>query len=487
MERIKTWFTSKIRYFWGNWICAAGSVLSVTIVILMLIMLGLFVANELLGRHSNPYLDLVAFMMLPAFLILGILLVLLGNYVRKRREKQGIVTQYAPDLGGTVLVRKVAMVAVAGLIVLVGFGTFSYEAYHFTDSNQFCAHVCHTVMTPEATAYANSPHSNVPCVKCHIGPGASWFVRAKLSGLRQVVAVATNSYSRPIPAPVENLRPARETCEVCHRPSQFHGSRLAVKKHYGRDRDNTEAITANLLYVGGPDSGKGKATGIHWHVDPGNSIRYRHLDEERQEIVEVVLTTDAGEIHYLRSGEEVEPDEGQWRTMDCVDCHNRPTHIYELPVAAVDEAMAAGKLDHSIPYLKREAVRVLEEVSPTENTAAAVSARLMAIYTTEHPDDLEAIRADLGSTSSVLAGIIDRNIFPEMNITWGTYASNLGHFDVEGELDESGCFRCHDDELEADTGATITQDCDLCHNLLAHEETDWEGLPGVDTSELFAR
>ena len=79
------------------------------------------------------------------------------------------------------------------------------------------------------------------------------------------------------------------------------------------------------------------------------------------------------------------------------------------------------------------------------------------------------------------------NIFPDMNIVWGTYRSNLSHFDLDGEIGTNGCFRCHDDEHEAESGEYIRQDCDLCHNLLAYEEAGWKGLPGVSPEELFVR
>ena len=84
----------------------------------------------------------------------------------------------------------------------------SYRVFEETESPQFCGALCHTVMKPEYTAYKISPHSRVRCTECHIGPGASWFVRAKLSGLYQVYATVTDVYPRPIPVPVQNLRPA---------------------------------------------------------------------------------------------------------------------------------------------------------------------------------------------------------------------------------------------------------------------------------------
>ena len=90
-------------------------------------------------------------------------------------------------------------------------------------------------MKPEFTAYQNSPHARVECVACHIGPGASWFVRSKLSGLRQVFAVTFHTYETPIPTPVHNLRPARETCEACHWPQKYGEDRLRVINKYGDD------------------------------------------------------------------------------------------------------------------------------------------------------------------------------------------------------------------------------------------------------------
>ncbi len=105
----------------------------------------------------------------------------------------------------------------------------AYRGVEYMDSVAFCGQVCHSVMKPEFVAYQDGPHSRVTCVQCHIGSGASWFARSKLSGTRQVFAVALNTYSRPIPSPVENLRPARDTCEQCHWPEKFHGDKVAQK------------------------------------------------------------------------------------------------------------------------------------------------------------------------------------------------------------------------------------------------------------------
>lgn len=222
-ERMKDWFRRRLPIFWDNWVAATGSIVTVAAVFLLNMLSRLYVYNAVAGHESNPYVDLIGFLVVPPSLLLGIAL------------------------------------------VLVGMGLFSYEAYHYTDSNRFCSTVYHEVMAPEAATHASSPHANVHCVDCHIGPGAAWFVRAKLSGMRQVLAVLTDDFHRPIPSPVENLRPARETCQICHWPKAFHGSRLIAHQRFVGGRDNTATTTALVLHIGGPEApGEGKAaTGIH--------------------------------------------------------------------------------------------------------------------------------------------------------------------------------------------------------------------------------
>ena len=487
-ERFNRWFESKLPIFWDNWLAAAGSMIALVAVFLLGMMFLLYVYNHFIGRESNAYVDLIGFMVLPIVLIGGLVLLVLGNLLRRSREKREGQKHVILLFGGSDVVRRAAFVAVGTFVLLVGIGLFTYEAYHYTDSNQFCSYVCHEVMAPEATAHASSPHANVKCVDCHIGPGADWFVRAKLSGVRQVFAVLSDDFHRPIPTPVAELRPARETCEVCHWPAKFHGSHLVTYQRFASNRDNTPQTTALVLHVGGPGGAATEATasGIHWHVDPGNEVRYRHVDGKREEIIEVIQRTPEGEIRYLRDDADEHGDAGTWRLMDCLDCHNRPSHIYDLPHRAVDLALATGTLDAGVPWLRRQAERVLRELEPDGDTAASIAARLRAIYGEEYPDDLAALEASLPQTAATLAGILERNVWPKMKITWNTYPSHLAHFDEFGEFSTSGCFRCHDGRHEAPTGAMITQDCDACHAVLAMEEADWPGLQGI-TAEAFLR
>jgi hypothetical protein len=383
----------------------------------------------------------------------------------------------AIELGGPEFLRKAVVVGVVGIVGLVALGSFSYEAYHFTDSPKFCMKVCHTVMEPEAVAYQRSPHANVACVKCHIGPGTDWFVKAKLSGLRQVVAVMRNSYQTPIPAPVMNLRPARDTCEACHWPQQFSGSKLIVKQHVEKDEANTPSVTSLVLKIGGQPQPGLRATGVHWHVDPGNEVRYRALDAKRNDIVEVVQKTPEGEVRFLRDDAKPGDTAGEWRVMDCIDCHSRPTHIFETPAGALDRAFTEGLLDSQVPWLRAEAETALLAIAPGTRTADVVAAYLDSLYTADHPEALAALKAVLPGTAAQLATILERNVFPAMAVTWGTYPTNIGHVDMNGDLNDGGCFRCHDDRHASDSGATISQDCDACHSLLSERETDLAVLP----------
>ena len=117
--------------------------------------------------------------------------------------------------------RNVFLIVLLTSVNFAVFSMFLYRAYHYMESTQCCGQFCHTVMAPEHTAYENSPHSRVACVECHIGSGADWFVNSKISGARQLIAVATATDPTPIQTPVHGLRPARDTCEECHRPGDY--------------------------------------------------------------------------------------------------------------------------------------------------------------------------------------------------------------------------------------------------------------------------
>ena len=430
-----------------------------------------FVLLSLLGFFpASPYLGIFIYLGLPAVLLVGLTLLPFAHFRLAKRRTGGRLPAF--DFENPKHLRRLGVFAGLTAVNLVIFSLAGYGAYHVSETNEFCGKVCHTVMKPEWTAYQLSPHARVKCVECHIGPGADWFVRSKLSGARQVLAVATGRYQKPVPTPIHNLRPARETCEQCHWPEKFHGDALRVLHHFQPDSANTPETTVLLLKVrGGERSGEEAGhRGIHWHTKRSNRVTYVATDERREKIPYVRLERDgeapieffAGEPETVRAA-IVGRDE---RVMDCMDCHNRPTHSFELPDDAVEHALATGRLDPSIPYLRREAERVLRaDLDTGADPVAAIRAKLDDFYAKDPSVAGVVAASTLDAVASELATIRGRNVFPEMNISWGTYPVFLGH-----KNDEGGCFRCHDGEHATADGRYIENDCETCHSIIAEEE-----------------
>jgi hypothetical protein len=435
------------------------------------------IAFEGTGAHGNPYIGILAYLILPGFFVFGLLLIPAGIYWARRRARRAaergekIPAFPVIDLNRETTRRVVLaflLLTIANVVILA-FAT--YKGVEVMDNAEFCGATCHSVMAPEYTAYDDSPHSRVGCVECHIGPGANWFVKSKLSGVWQVVSVNFNLYQKPIPTPIHNLRPARETCEQCHWPNKFVGDRLWVKTHYAQDEENTEVKTVLLLRVGGVE---GRTShGIHWHVDPGIQIRYRS-DPSRENIYDVEMTLPDGTVKtYRRPDDEELAGTGgnEWRVMDCVDCHNRPTHVFGMPEESVDNALQQGFIDLSLPYIRREAVRALREEYPSHDAAReGIANDVRAFYGESYPDLLAEKEEALAEAVRLLGEIYCENVFPSMKVTWGTYPNHIGHTNF------TGCFRCHNDEHATAEGDVISQDCSTCHTLLAMEEEDPEVL-----------
>ncbi len=447
----------------NNVLSLAGVTLVTTAAVLWIFLL----PTSIGGQVSNPYVGILAFLLLPGVFVLGLVLIPAGIYLRFRGERKrgSYPSDFPPLTFHNVEFRRLVMfVAAATLVNFVIAGQTGYQAVTYMDSVTFCGETCHSVMQPEFTAYQNSPHSRVECVSCHIGPGASWFVRSKLSGVGQVFAVTFNTYPRPIPTPVRNLRPARETCETCHWPEKFTEDRLRVIDKFADDDKNTPTKDVLLMRIGGGRRGPG----IHGrHLGPGVEIHYVASDESRQTILSVVYNDGRGHVStYASPGATPEKIKNlPPRLMDCMDCHNRPTHTYELPERAVDSALSIGDISRTLPFIKKKSVEVLRATYPSrEAAAAAIPAALQRFYREQYPDVYSTHANEIARSAKAVLAIYDRNVFPEMKITWGTYPSNLGHMDFPG------CFRCHDDQHTNGSGKTITQDCNACHQLLAMDE-----------------
>jgi hypothetical protein len=419
---------------------------------------------EGLGLHTNPYMGIVFFLILPGVFVFGLLLIPIGLWRDRRARRAGREVGWPRlDFNNPRTRNWTFFLVIATFVNVLIVSLAAYSGIHYMDSNEFCGQVCHSVMEPEFAAFQDGPHSRVGCVQCHIGPGAPWFVRAKISGLRQVLAVTFNTYSKPIPSPVHNLRPARETCEQCHWPEKFHGDKVRVFRDFAADETNTESTTTMQIHVGGGSDKLSIATGIHWHMNVANVVEYIATDEKRQVIPWVRITDRTGAVReYVADG--VTPEElakGERRTMDCLDCHNRPSHPFD-PSAdkAVNRALAMGIIPKTVPFIKREAVAALSEAHPSHQVADdRIAQRLREFYRTSYNDVYMKQRQDVERAIAGTQQLYRRNIFPTMNITWGTYPNNIGHMDFPG------CFRCHDDSHKSKDGKTIGQDCSLCHTM----------------------
>jgi hypothetical protein len=425
----------------------------------------IFFLLDVFGLHSNPYMGMVFFLILPGVFIFGLLLIPLGMWRERRRRLAGKSERAWPRIDLNLpRHRNIAFLIMAlTLVNVVIVSLAAYSGVHYMDSNEFCGTVCHTVMEPEFSAFQDGPHSRVGCVQCHIGPGAPWFVQAKISGLRQVLAVAAHTYTRPIASPVHNLRPARETCEQCHWPEKFHGDKVKVIREFASDESNTETATTLQIHVGGGSDKLSIATGIHWHMNVANVVEYIATDSKRQVIPWVRITDRSGSVREFVA-EGVTPEElakGERRTMDCVDCHNRPGHLFD-PSAdkAVNRGIAMGMIPRTLPFVKREAAAALGESYP--NTQAAdekIAQRLREFYRTNYNTMYMGKRQDVERAVVGTQQLYRKNVFPAMNVTWGTYVNNIGH------MDSPGCFRCHDDNHKSKNGKTIGQDCSFCHEI----------------------
>jgi hypothetical protein len=436
-----------------------------------------YMLADTIWQVKNPYFGAAVYLALGPVFLGGLAMIFIGAFFfRGEREVHLFTLEYLrryfsePEMFGR-LRRNVFLIVLLTSVNFAVFSMFLYRAYHYMESTQFCGEFCHTVMQPEFTAYEKSPHSRVNCVECHIGPGADWFVKSKISGARQLLAVATATYPTPISTPVHGLRPARETCEECHRPELFHGDKLKVKKLFLDDEQNTEVKNVLLLKIGSAGDRVTSSHGIHWHVAPENSISYRASDDSRMVIPEVTLTRADGTQTVFRTadadqvlGAATAPEE---RVMDCIDCHNRPSHIFLSPDEALDRALAEGDIPVDLPFIKRQAMAAITaEYRSSTEAATGIKTALESWYRENYAQLLkqqpQLLERAVAGVQAAYAG----NVFPEMNVGWGTYVNHISH----GPDFDTGCFRCHDGMHESADGQVISADCNTCHTLLAIEE-----------------
>jgi hypothetical protein len=407
-------------------------------------------ALELAGVLTNPYLGLLLFVTLPVVFVIGLLLIPLGAWRAARRRRRGLHAAEWPVIDLRDPQQRGALVGVFALtivnVLIVSLG--AYGGVHYMESTSFCGQMCHTAMEPQAVAHRAWPHAGVSCTQCHIGPGAGAFVEAKLAGTRQLWHVITNNVPKPVPPPAQLIQSTRVTCAQCHALAFGDGETLRVVRDFASDEANTETPTTLRMRVGD------RFSGIHRHVSM--NIEYVATDATRMTIP-VVRVRDGQRVarEFVADGATAATS-GVTRTMECSDCHSRPAHTFSFtPERAIDRALARGALPRDLAFVRREAVAaVAAEYGSKEAALAGIASRLNEFYRGRDVDAAQVGRAVAGTQR-----VWSDNVFPEMNVRWGTYPNHLGH------VDSPGCFRCHDDSHKAADGAVIKQECELCHSI----------------------
>jgi hypothetical protein len=455
----------------GHWLSLVGAILALVGLAMIIVLIGL----QLAGFQGGPYLGIVTFILMPMVFALGVALMPIGAWRRRKLEAAARARNEPPpqlpviDLNNE-RTRGIVLVSVfVGLLSLVVLAGATYKGVHVMETVAFCGTVCHVVMEPQHTAFQRSSHSKLTCADCHIGSGADWFVKSKISGSWQLVSVAFDLHPRPIPNPVHNLRPARDTCEQCHWPTRHVGDILKVRTKFAEDEANTPSQTVLLMKVGGQQGGK--SSGIHWHVDRGVQIRFLS-DPSRQTVYDVEMKTADGKTQTFKT-EQRPTGATEWRTMDCVDCHNRPSHTFKPAALEVDNALEDGRIDKTLPFIKREGMRVLNvKYASKEEAKAGIARDVEAFYKASFADLAGTKATTIAAAGKALGDIYSWNVFPRMNVTWGTYKNNLGHADD----DNPGCLRCHDKKHATEDGSKISGGCKICHAVLADDEENPEIL-----------
>ncbi len=435
----------------------------------------MLIIGELLIFESNPYIGIVAYVLFPGMAAMGLLLIPAGMLLVMRKSHRDPVGN---------LIRRVRHKHVFQLILgltlinLVIFAFVGYRSIHFMESATFCGLTCHQVMSPEYTVYQRSHHSGIACVECHVGPGVGWLIKSKLDGTRQLAGVILNNYSKPIETPIHNMRPAEHICGECHSEESYQGNRVKVIERYESDENNTRTLSVINFRLGETSKQDQEMRGIHWHASEEHEIRFWSLDRRREQVVRVELTDKHGQkrvwtrpgSEHLRTDEnpqnEHQDGHEHMRVMDCVDCHNRPTHVFLAPDKALDDLLAKGAIDPTIPWIRSIAYELITRPYESHEEALLGIAELPMLYRKRFAD-LAAPYADkLEEVVPILQDLHNTYVYPAMRIQWNTYPSLIGHPTAH----TSACFRCHDGVLVDTEGIGITNDCKSCHFVLAEDE-----------------
>jgi hypothetical protein len=430
---------------------------------------------DMRGVVNNPYFGFLIYMVMGPLFVAGLATVVVGLLLFRDKEEIGVyaleyIREQMTMPGRFIRVRKTIYLATfLTFFTILVIGVVSYAGFTYTESVRFCGQFCHTVMEPEYITYQNSAHSRVPCVDCHIGANAGGFTKSKITGIRMIFATFFNRFNRPITSPINSLRPTREVCEQCHRPEKFHGDKLYVKDGYLPDEANTHVQTVLLMRVGSGGYRGQVAQGIHWHVSANHHTYYLEDPEHPGAIGRIKLIDhDGSVVLYQRADNRKSPaGEGRpnYRLMDCLDCHNRPTHVFLSPDEALDAKINTGAIPPELPFVKKLGLELVQRPYADKDQARRqIAEGVEAWYGRNYPELKKTAAQQLNKAAAGMFQAWSENVFPEMKISWSPYGSKLGH------RDNSGCFRCHTAELVSLEGRAISHDCNLCHVVLADRQ-----------------
>ncbi len=417
---------------------------------------------------------------------------------RIRRRTGTTFTRYTQDLRAYLkLHRGKAIVAgiIAGLAVVIpGAVLGSNMLIETVDSPAFCTQACHAVHYPEAVAFEASPHSQVTCASCHVGAGSENLVRSKLRGLNDILPTITGKYERPIPTPLTYRRPSTETCEKCHWSEKFFGDVPRITTSYNTDEANSKQTHTRVMRVNG---GKPEvATGIHWHATA--KVWYLPVDDRRMKIAWAGVEDPSGSItEYIAPDliDQITPERVQQgeRFMDCMDCHNRVTHLFRSPDELIDKALGGGSIDINLPFIKREGLSALVPQSPNLAEADRKIDKIKEFYQTTYPAIFENNEASIDAALDQLKEIARLTTFDDLD--WNTYPDHSAHIKPDDNMqvdfealatkrDSPGCFRCHGTLLQVnDTQSSNTEYArnGSSHIARAANDTATGQVPGAST------
>jgi len=422
---------------------------------------------EAFSSRAYPYADIVIWMILPALIFLGVVLIVVGIRRERRKQREGqAADRRLPVIDFNNPTHRTTMVVLASGFLLLSllYAFAGYKAVEFAESTTFCGTMCHRSMGPEFRAHSSSAHAEVACADCHVGPGAKYFILTKLRGTRELINEVLDRYHKPIPTPIANLRPSEAVCENCHGPKLQINQRLESRTYYLSDEKNTRKTINLLLRMGAIDPAAKRPSKIHWHSSTTQEIEYAASDEKRAVIPWIrVKRLDGKERVYRAAGSEMTDAQAAasgLRRMDCIDCHNRAGHPFNPSGVIVNSLMTLKLVDPDLPGIKQAAVQALDaEYQSREDGVKGIASSIKDFYKT-NPAVSSGKDTSINAAIEALQRLYARNYDPNMKVSWRNFPDNRGH------RSSAGCFRCHDDKHRSADGAVLSRDCGLCHLLI---------------------